>query len=127
MSDPSTDAPVYAHAPVNFVEFLDQQDREGSIPIDVGDKRFYVRSPTTLNDDEFLAVANADEGDNAAVLDMAKACVDDYDGLTAALAAAGRPGGCAAAIMALIGEQAAALMAGQGVGSVGESGASSGS
>lgn len=91
----------YKIPPVNFLDFLDKQDREGSIPITVGDKTFYVRSAILLSDDEAKRMEAGDD-----VVEMAKAIVNDYDGLCAALAEAGKPGGAAMAVMAVVGEEA---------------------
>jgi hypothetical protein len=112
----------YKQPPVDFLDFLDKQDREGSIPLDVGDKRFYVRSAVLLTDEQ-AKLANSDDGDE---LELARSMVDDYDGLCAALAEHGHPGGAAMAIMAIVGEQAQQIAAGQGA-DVGESEGSTGS
>ena len=66
----------YSKAPVNLQDFLDRQEREGTIPIIGSSKTFYLRPPQLLSDAEQTALVAA-EGDEVAQARIMLG--DDYD------------------------------------------------
>lgn len=66
----------HTRPPVNLRDFLDKQEREGTIPIVGSSKTFLLRPPQLLSDDEHRALMAA-EGDEVAQARIMLG--DDYD------------------------------------------------
>lgn len=65
--------------PINFQDFKDKLEREGTIPVDMPDgKRYHIKPPELLPDDIFEKVAAGIEDDS-----VLEAMVDDFAGYLA--------------------------------------------
>lgn len=105
----------YKMPPVNLQDYKDKLALEGSIPIDTGDRVFYMKPIELLTDDQYKAL---DTEEDPAV--VGSWLMDDYDDFVAA-------GGSAQLLLKILYDYriAEAVSAGEQGATPGESGASS--